>query len=189
MKKSLLTTALLILSAAAIVLAQGTPEAARYDAQVKGKGCDKTFTWTSSTAAPSAALVSYVQTKYKVKLVGYNAPGCNVFWGDSVPLSGGIIGAINSKECGLCDGKIEIAVKPCGRDLPQNDDYAVRIGGTQIATGRIWASTPTAKTLVIPIPAAKLRAALCNTHGQPPTIDVFVEDDATVSSMKVTLKY
>ena len=156
-----------------------------------GKECDKAFTWMSgATASPSPALVSYINAKYHKTLVGYNAPGCNNFWGDSAPLTGGIVGAINAKECKLCDGRVEIALKACGKDNPANDDYVVLINGTVIASGRIWSTSATpAKTLDVALPAAKLRAALCGKHGQPPAIDVVVEDDTIVSSMKVTIKY
>jgi hypothetical protein len=182
MKKSLFVY-LVIVAVAAIAFAREAPP--------DGKACSKTFTWTSgSSIRPSSALVSYIQAKYNKTLVSYNARGCNVFWGDSAPLTAGIVGAINSKECALCDGSVEITLKNCGGDLPANDDYVVLINGNVVASGRIWSGSATPpKTLVIPLPAAKLKAALCNTHGQPPAIDFFVEDDTTVTSARVTIKY
>jgi hypothetical protein len=178
MKKSVVVC-LVVLSIAAIAAAQKI-----------GKECQKTFTWTSAaSASPSAALAAYVNSTYHQPPAGYNKPGCNHIWGDSAPLSGGIIGAMEAKECKLCDGQVEIRLKSCGSDNPVNDDYTVMINGQTIATGRVWPGPGTpAKTLVIPLPAAKLRAALCGMH-RPATIDVFTQDDTIVSSLKVTVKY
>ena len=153
--------------------------------------CSGVFTWSSTgSALPSVSLVNYIASRYRTKLVGYNAPGCDHFWGNSVSLTGGIVTAIASSDCMLCDGSVEITLKSCGGGEAPNDDYVVLINGTTIASGRIWSSLATpAKTLTIPLPAAKLRAALCHANGRPPSIDVFVEDDTIVSSMKASIKY
>jgi hypothetical protein len=107
-----------------------------------------------------------------------------------VPLTGDIVAAVASQNCILCDGSVDITLKPCGRDDATNDNYVVLVNGTVLASGRIWSNPATpAKTLTNPLPAAKLRAALCNANGKPPSLDVFVEDDSVVSSMKVSIKY
>jgi hypothetical protein len=139
------------------------------------------FALPVDATTPSAALATFLGAS----ISKYDTASCNQHFGDSFPIGS----CLNCKYCGA---KVEIHLKPCGSDQPENDDYAIGVApftpALTLASGRIWPAgvKPAEKILVVNIPADKLNQVFCNGR-KPPTLDVYVEDDTIVDWVRVTV--
>jgi hypothetical protein len=137
-------------------------------------------------AHPSPALTTFLASLHAV---GYDVDQPNHAFGDSFRLCA----------CEFCSAKLEIRVKKTTqRDNPANDDIYVGVApfgtGQRIIDGRIWTNdNPEApKTLTYTFTPAQLAQFTQLTCHQPTgarSLDVYIEDDTVVDSMKLTITH
>jgi hypothetical protein len=139
------------------------------------------FALPVDATTPSAALTAFLGAT----ISKYDTASCNKHFGDSFPIG-------SCLDCKYCGAKVEIHLKPCGSDQPENDDYVIGVApfspAQVLASGRIWPTgvRPSEKILVVNIPPDKLNRLFCNGR-KPPTLDAYVEDDTIVDWVRVTV--
>jgi len=114
----------------------------------------------------------------------YDQPGCDVHFGESFHLC----------TCETCGARLEIIVRKCGTPstAQNNDGFVVGVApfgaGQRVVDGLVWApGDPATKTLIIPLPFAKLNQVLCGNHTD--WLDVYFQDDTIVDSMKLIVQH
>ena len=191
MKKTAILATLLITgiasaqvaSKAPVDLAPPRPQARCTITTTYNKGNADNFAAPSDPTTPSPALAAFVANLHPV---GYDVDQPNHAFADSFRLCA----------CETCGAKLEIVVKKTTqRDTPSNDDIYVGVApfasGQRIVDGRIWTNdNPEApKTLTYSLDPQKFAELICRLPPNDRWLDVYIEDDTVVDSMRLTITH
>jgi hypothetical protein len=148
-------------------------------------GIADNFAQPADPTVLSPALQAYFQNNNLLATrSNFDTPGCDKHFGHSIRLN-------DCRECGVCGATLELRVKSCNTSLASNDAYYVGrapfTGNNLIASGPVWSTgLPGPKTITVAIPPAKWQQLFC-TPGTPAFIDVYIQDDTIVDSIKLTV--